>query len=186
MKGKTKEMGKKLAFICDIDNCYTDSREWIKSVPTGTERGAWDEWQRKIHLAQPNQPVINLVNDIVNHLDMEILFITGREDRNYQKEHTIEQLEKFSHGVLEVGKNCHLYMRGNCDYRPAHEVKDELLDELETEYEFVAAIDDDESNCQLYEERNIVSILYDISDESKEQIDKIWKTITREKEKLCK
>ena len=35
------EVTKKVLF-CDIDNCYTDSREWFKYVPEDNSREGWD------------------------------------------------------------------------------------------------------------------------------------------------
>lgn len=163
-------MGKKQAIICDIDNCFTDSREWLKECPQGSDREAWDIFQDKIYLAKPNKPIIGFLTHAVNSFNIPIIFITGREDRRNHREKTIKQIESFSEGSLKVGVNSGLFMRSEFDYRPAPEIKAEILDKLSGTHDFIFAIDDEESNCDLYRSRGIPAILYniEIEEETKE------------------
>ena len=47
--------------ICDIDNVYSDSREWIKHLPKVSSREAWDEYHSKQYLAKPNKIMIKRI-----------------------------------------------------------------------------------------------------------------------------
>ena len=78
-------MNKKYIVICDIDNCFTDSREWIKHVPNvdardkSVARDLWDKYQTYSFLAKPNKSVIDFVRTIAELAP--IYFVTSREDR---------------------------------------------------------------------------------------------------------
>lgn len=163
-------MGEKLkCFICDIDNCYTDSREWVNTVPSNTDRVEWDEFQKRIHMARPNINIIKMVDNLIADGNMHVVFITGREDRvsrdhDHRKE-TIEQLESFSDGILKIGDNAHLYMRHEFDYRPSDVVKESILIAAKQYYDFLFAIDDEEINCKMFARHGIPVIKYNIGEE---------------------
>ena len=65
-----EDMNKKYIVICDIDNCFTDSREWIKHAPhvdardKSVARDMWDKYQNLSFLAKPNKSVIDFVRTI--------------------------------------------------------------------------------------------------------------------------
>ena len=79
-------MYKMYVIICDIDNCYTDSREWIRHAPQNIsdepkslQRVLWDKYQSFSFLAKPNKSVIDFLVAICDLIP--IYFITSREDR---------------------------------------------------------------------------------------------------------
>ena len=68
-------MDKKYCIICDIDNVFVDSREWIKEItPDCKSREDWDIFQSKMYLSKPNQPVIDLILSVYELIT--IMFLT--------------------------------------------------------------------------------------------------------------
>lgn len=154
----------KYVIICDIDNCYTDSREWIKHVPESHDRKAWDEYQALHYLCKPNPSVINLL--CATEEVLPIYFVTSREDRGDVKQYTIDQIEKFSNGKIKLtGKTHHrLYMRKEFDYRHSDVVKEEILKEIVSEKHIpILAIDDELTNCEMFKKYKIPTNKYDIN-----------------------
>lgn len=158
---------RKYVLICDIDNCYSDSREWVKFVPTitdtnkGLSRHLWDKYQEMSYLAKPNIPFIEYVLSICDLVP--IYFVTSREDRHSSREDTINQIEKFSNGRIVVGDTHKLFMRKEFDYRPAPEVKRDItLALLNDGCLPIAAIDDDPVNCEMFLSLGILTKQYDI------------------------
>jgi hypothetical protein len=49
-------------------------------------------------------------------------------------------------------------MRRDNDFRPSHEVKKEHLEQIMQEYNIIAFIDDDLSNCQMAKELGIFTL----------------------------
>jgi hypothetical protein len=85
------------------------------------ERGPYD-WKR-VSEDQPNKPVINVIK-AMNRRGYRIIFTSGRKE--YCRSATIAWIEKhFDWGRLPV-----VYMRGNDDNRPDHEVKHEMFTEV--------------------------------------------------------
>ena len=153
------------AVICDIDNCFTDSREWNKLIPqNSTNRAAWDNYLDHYYLCKPNKSVIDLVCATAELLP--IIFITGREDRKDNRHHTIMQIKEFSKGIVDMQNvDCHhkLLMRSEFDYRPAPIVKQEkLIEMINAKYIPIVAIDDEVDNCKMFLSYKIPTILYDI------------------------
>ena len=157
------EVEKQYVMICDIDNCYTDSREWYKVLPKdiGNNRELWDEFQSKVNLVKPNKPVINLCVATVEILP--VVFLTGREDRHDHREDTIKQIEEFSEGKIKINNDNRLIMRKEFDYRPSEIIKNEMLVGVVKEGLIpICAIDDEVQNCELYKRYNIPTVLYKI------------------------
>lgn len=152
--------------IVDIDNCYTDSREWLKQVPQITEenkgeaRSLWDKFHSLSHLAKPNRSIIDLVSTL--GFFFPVFFLTSREDRGDNREITKRQIEAFSEGRVKVEGNNKLLMRNDCDYRPSDEVKQEMIRTLLMDCEPVLAIDDELSNCRMLKRHKIPTYKYNI------------------------
>lgn len=161
--------------ICDIDNCYTDSRDWIKFAPTAEQckdktiaRSLWDKYQSFSFLAKPNRSVIDLVCSICELVP--IYFVTSREDRKDSREDTIRQIEKFSDGKITIGEVHKLFMRSEFDYRPSAEVKRDIVtDIIKSGNMPVLAIDDDLSNCEMFVSMCIPTKKYDIETDTFEK-----------------
>ena len=168
---KEAEITKKpIAIICDIDNCYTDSREWIATAPINsgdksTDRKAWDEYQTRDYLCKPNNPFIEYIVRLSQVTP--ILFVTSREDRKNSKADTIRHIEEFSDGKIKLGDRHKLFMRREFDYRPSNEVKkDILITEIIPNYVPILAYDDELRNIKMYAEMGIVCALYDLTTNS--------------------
>ena len=166
-----KNKPKKYIIICDIDNCFTDSREWIKLAPKidskdkSLARNMWDKYQTFSFLAKPNKSVIDF---ILSMSDLTpIYFVTSREDRKDSRKDTIQQIEKFSNGKIKIGDTHKLCMRKEFDYRMSDEVKKDILVELLNNGCIPAvAIDDEERNCKMFQEMGVLAKQYDIETDS--------------------
>lgn len=154
--------------VCDIDNVYTDSRDWVKHVPKGDlakSREAWDKYHTYHHLVKPNKFIIRMIVKVSK--TMPILFVTSREDRGDMRKLTIEEIENFSNDMIKIGgTSVHkLYMRKDCDYRDSDVVKEEILlkEILPHKYKPILAIDDEPSNIDMFKKHGIDTRLYDIN-----------------------
>lgn len=162
-----EDMNKKYIVICDIDNCFTDSREWIKHAPQvdtrdkSVARDMWDKYQNLSFLAKPNKSVIDFVKAIAELTP--IYFVTSREDRRNSRKDTEMQIEKFSEGAIKIGDTHKLCMRREFDYRMSDEVKKDITIGLMAEGCIpCVAIDDEERNCKMFAELGIPVKQYDI------------------------
>lgn len=158
---------KKYIVICDIDNCFTDSREWIKHAPKvdardkSVARDMWDKYQNLSFLAKPNKSVIDFIKAIAELTP--IYFVTSREDRRSSRKDTEMQIEKFSEGAIKIGDVHKLCMRHEFDYRKSDEVKKDITIDLMNEGCIpCVAIDDEERNCKMFAELGIPVKQYDI------------------------
>ena len=161
---------RKYIIICDIDNCFTDSREWIKLAPKidsrdkSLARSMWDKYQTFSFLAKPNKSVIDF---ILAANDLPVYFVTSREDRKDSRKDTIHQIEKFSNGKIKIGDTNKLCMRKEFDYRMSDEVKKDILIEILHDGCIpVVAIDDEERNCKMFAEMGVLAKQYDIETDS--------------------
>jgi len=157
----------KYIIICDIDNCYTDSRDWVKHAPQieprdkSVARDLWDKYQSFSFLAKPNKSVIDFVKAVADLIP--IYFITSREERKNFRKDTEMQIEKFSDGAIKIGDTHKLCMRREFDYRMSDEVKKDItIDLLKEGCIPVVAIDDEERNCKMFAELGIPVKQYNI------------------------
>ena len=150
--------------ICDIDNCFVDSRDWFKYVPEATDREGWDEYFKHDDLCKPNKPVIDLVCSTAELLP--VFFVTSREDRKQNRHNTIKQIKDFSNGKIDMfdeNSSHKLLMRAEFDYRESSVVKEEILLQIvNSGYTPIVAIDDDIHNCNMFHKYKIPTVLYDI------------------------
>ena len=155
---------RKYTVICDIDNCFVDSRMLAQYIPADNSRAGWDNFLTKIPLCTPNQQVIDM---ICATCDLHpVIFMTGREDRHTCRHDTIVQLKEFSNGKINMqDPECphKLLMRDEFDYRPASVIKEEkLLQVIRAGYMPLVAIDDEIENCQMFMKYGLKTIRYDI------------------------
>lgn len=157
-----REKDKMYCIICDIDNVYTDSREWIAQCPKeGAGRAEWDEFQKLAYLAKPNKQVIDYLLSVKDLTP--IMFVTSREDRRDQRKIAVQQIEEFSDNMFCVGENCYLYMRKEFDYRHSDVVKEDIVKGIVAEgWIPLLAIDDYDVNCEMFKKMGIPTNLYDI------------------------
>lgn len=163
-----REIMSRYCVISDIDNVYTDSREWFKHVPQSNSREEWDHYHTLSTLCKPNKHVIDMLGSVADLIP--IMFVTSREDRHNSRRDTIRHIEEFSNGRFRVGENCFLFMRREFDYRPSADVKKEIVNSI-VAHDFIPilAIDDDESNCEMFKSLGIPTNRYFIEDERMEK-----------------
>ena len=147
---------KKLCAIFDIDGVIFDSREWGKYAPKEKDnREGWNEFARHVEVCKPNPSKIKLAKDLSKII--KIIFITSRENSPFLHEATVKQLN------THLGKDIKytLFMRTYCDYRPAVEVKKEILQTVVLpNYTPILAVDDDIENVKMYQSFNILTDHY--------------------------
>lgn len=159
-------IGRTLVIICDLDNCFFDSRALEKYVPKDKmSREGWDEFARHYDECIPNKRILDLV--VPTEEIMPIYFLTAREDLSYipVRETTIRTIYEASGGKIDLNdKNCHhkLIMRRQFDYRPSAEVKEDMLVSIVKEgFIPILAIDDDPANCEMFRKYEIPTKYYD-------------------------
>lgn len=164
LNNEGREKDNMYVIICDLDNCFTDSREWGRFIPETNDRKAWDDYLDMFYLCKPNQPVIDLVTCTAEILP--VYFVTGREDRKQNRHHTIQQIKDYTKGAINMfdPKSHHkLLMRAELDYRPSQDVKEEILKLIvQSGHSPVVAIDDEEENCKMFCRYGIPTVLYKI------------------------
>lgn len=158
----------KFVVICDIDNCFADSREWFKIVPPANDdREGWDNYLEHDDLCTANKQVVDLVCATAEILP--VFFLTGREDRKNNRKNTMQQIKEYSRGIIDLEAPLtehRLYMRSEFDYRPSDVVKEEMLVEMvKNGLMPIVAIDDEERNCAMFKKYNIPTVLYDINEQ---------------------
>lgn len=169
IKGITvpKGLGKTLIVICDLDNCFFDSRLLEKYVPKDKlSREGWDEFSRHYDECTPNKTIIDLV--LATEELLPIYFLTAREDLDYTnvREVTEKTIYRATNGRIDFKKpKCQhkLIMRKAFDYRASAEVKkDMLIEVVQKGFYPVLAIDDDITNCEMFNLFGVKTKLYDI------------------------
>ena len=89
-------------------------------------------------------PFVNCLKDSV-----KIFLSTARNERIREETEERLRFENFSYTKL--------YMRNQGDLRPSSEVKADHLNLIQQEYEVVAFIDDDLTNCQMARDNGILA-----------------------------
>ena len=148
--------------ICDIDNVYMDSREWEKHIPENKkDREGWTALLQYIGKCIPNTFIIQIINILATKYP--ILFITSREGTSMLRNLTIEQIEKFSGGVIKLNdiSKHKLLMRKCNDFREPSQVKEEILiKNVLPFYSPMMAFEDDKDNVDMYKRNGIDTIYY--------------------------
>jgi len=147
------------AFICDVDGTLTNH--------TGI-RGHHE--YEKVLLDKPIMPIINLVNRLrqnysERHVKLEVLFVTGRPDRDNVKSDTCKWM--YDNGLVPIETKIpyKLLMRpgfladGKHDYRPDYIVKEEIYHkDIEPYYDVQFAIDDRPQVLRMWQTLNIPTL----------------------------
>ena len=147
---------KKLCVIFDLDGVVFDSREWSLYAPEKKDdRQGWNRFAKHVYVCEPNPAIIDLIRQLSSVLD--IIFITGRENSHFLRRATHGQIEKY------IGKNVkyRLFMRTYEDYRPAAQIKKEIMDEFVIPYYYpILAYDDEVENVKLFRSYGIPAVYY--------------------------
>lgn len=146
--------------ICDIDNCYADSRVLDKYAPE-SKYDSWVEFHKHLPECTPCKPVIDFLLTASGILP--IYFFTSREDMHGVRAVTEKQIKDFSDGRIVIGDTNKLYLRHEGDYTAADKLKENMLiDVVKQGFIPVMAIDDNEDNCKMFAKYNIYTLKYDI------------------------
>lgn len=149
---------KKKAIICDIDGCLLDTGFIFKEIEaqglTGSEK--WDYFHKKANLDEVKFNIA-LSEILYGFYDQgfDIILLTARSEeiRNQTR-------SKITYENILAGFNYKftLYMRHLGDCSPSHESKAKYIDFLKAKYSIVLAIDDDDANCKMFNENNILTM----------------------------
>lgn len=155
--------------ISDLDLVLFDSVDWIKStcpifeIDGHENREAWDYHHSHVDMVKINEDFIQVVQDWIDVGVERIFFITAREDINNMHAKTIEQLCKFFQHLHNADRvSTYLYMRNPLDYRPSHEIKEDIfLQHIYPYYYIDLFVDDSKKNCEAFAKYGINTWLYD-------------------------
>lgn len=145
------------AIIIDIDNCWLDSRPWIKQAPISSKNEEdWKKFYKLVYLCKANKLFIRDVMSLIEDLKLYPVFITSRSDSIMDS--TKFQIENNS--SLVVGDTCALYMRTKEHmYAKSGDVKDSILKNLKGMYNFLYAIDDTLENLQVFKAYGVKTVV---------------------------
>ena len=112
--------------ICDLDGTLCDITHRLRHVEQSPKN--WDAFFSGVLDDSVNKPVLRVLSKFRN--TAEIIFCSGRPERC--RKDTYLWLYRFACyetvSGFEEFKNYKLYMRKDGDFRPDHEVKQEILD----------------------------------------------------------
>lgn len=145
------------AIIIDVDNCWLDSRPWIKYAPFSSKNEEdWNVFYKKVYLCKPNKSFITEIMSLIEELKLYPVFITSRSDRVMDS--TKFQIENNS--SLIVGDTCALYMRTKeHKYAKSGEVKDVILNQVKGTYNFLYAVDDTLENLEVFKAHGVKTVI---------------------------
>jgi hypothetical protein len=134
------------AIIVDIDGTIADNMH--RQNVLENEPKNWDAFFMECHLDLPIEPIVDLVQILEKH--HIILIVTGRSEK--YRELTKLWLQK--HKIIYDK----LYMRREGDYRPDHEIKEEILLEIRENYSPFLAIDDRQSVVDMWRRNGLICL----------------------------
>lgn len=160
-------MAKKEAIIVDIDDAIA-LEPFYDDLPQNSNREEWDLYHQRRNFYNPNlyKPIYSMVAMIQGYIEnsgtSSVIFLTSREDTHNGviRDNTL----KFIHNTFRFTKfwnklDIQLFMRKENDFSPSSLVKEQyLINEILPKYCVELAIDDDSSNCEMFEKYNILVI----------------------------
>ena len=145
-------MTKRKAIVVDIDGVILDSsviyKEMLKLGLKGDEK--WSYFHK--HCSGPKVVPIKEMILFLNSINPSISIVLSTARNECCREETEERLykENFHYTVL--------YMRGKDDERPSDELKRDHLKGIAEEFDVIAFIDDDLSNCLMAEKEGVLAL----------------------------
>ena len=141
----------KNAIVVDIDGVLLDTsnifKELLELKLTGDSK--WDYFYKYCNTEKI--PFIEGTLNLLRSLHGIHIFLSTARNERCRKETEQKLLESYV-------SYCKLLMRRDNDFRPSHEVKKEHLEQIMQEYNIIAFIDDDLSNCQMAKELGIFTL----------------------------
>lgn len=134
------------AIIVDIDGTIADNlhrQNILNSNPKD-----WDTFFQESHLDEPILPVVEIVQ--ILEKVYSILIVTGRSEKYRGMTKSWLKKHKISYDKL--------YMRPDNDYRPDHEIKEEILIKIKQNYSPFLAIDDRQSVVDMWRRNGLICL----------------------------
>ena len=146
---KTKKIK---AVVIDIDGVILDTGIIFREIYNLALRGddMWNYFYE--HCNSERVPFMKNIIPFIFTLDSSTKIILSTARNEVCREGTEERLKRegFPYDLL--------YMRKDRDFRPSPDVKKDHLESIRQEFEVVAFIDDDLSNCQMAKKEGILSL----------------------------
>ena len=149
----------KKAIICDIDGVLLETKHIFEEIEKANLTGAskWDYFNRRAndHDVEVDTRVIEILETFANQ-GYKILFVTARSAEIWKQTRA-----KIDMAIGQYAQNIFEYslaMRGTDDFNASDCVKAELLQQIQEKYDVLFAIDDDESNCDMFRKNNILTL----------------------------
>ena len=140
----------KHVYVVDIDGTLAlieHRRVWVKSNPKN-----WPAFERAIPFDDPNVPIINLFNMIVERDDTIVVICSGRSEDT--REMTETWLEKY-----DIRGHVELLMRPSKDYSADYLVKGKMIDYIQETYgDIMFSIDDRDQVVKEFRNRGITCL----------------------------
>jgi hypothetical protein len=137
------------AFVFDIDGTLANIEHRLHYV-RGNKKN-WKNFFEEIPNDVPIQPLVELVQILINASDKAVLIVTGRPETT--RHDTVEWLKN---NQIEMKFNEHLYMRKEGDLRSDHVVKREILIRIrDNGFEPVLVFDDRKTIVDMWREEGI-------------------------------
>lgn len=134
------------SIIVDIDGTIADNMH-RQSILEADPKD-WDSFFLECHQDEPIVPVVDIVQ--VLEKVYSILIVTGRSEK-------YRELTKFWLKKHEIPYD-KLYMRREGDYRPDHEIKEEILMKIRESYSPFLAIDDRQSVVDMWRRNGLICL----------------------------
>ncbi len=146
-----------MLLVCDVDGSIADINRRLAIAgekPAERDRTRMQEWLDNLQnptdlLADaPIEPVCNLVRILAVRPDIQLVYVTGRNE--LLRDVTIQWLQKNRMPAAP------LYMRGRTDWSPASVYKEKVMEKLEKLYALPCLVidDDPDSSCsEMYQRR---------------------------------
>lgn len=149
-------MTKRKAIVLDIDGVILNTAFLFDEIQELNLKGEamWDYFHsncnsQKVELIEGFKDFYTNLHILRPFTGTDFILLTSRNEKT--KEATIEKLNKEGIFFDEI------YMRKDKDYRAAHILKKEQLQELLKEYKILLYVDDDPANCEAGKELGIMT-----------------------------
>lgn len=138
---------KQRAIICDIDGTIADISHRLHHIQHDPKN--WDAFHEECGNDKPIYPIIQIVHQMYK-AGYEILMCTGRPMRNLEK--TRAWLD------FHVIPYRSIYMRPNKDFRSDYILKEEMLKEIQKDFNIHYVLEDRARVVKMYRDNNLTCL----------------------------
>jgi len=123
----------KILFIIDIDNTVAENAQRTHLLPN------WEAFFKSCDTDTSITPILNAIEPYLKHSDIEVMFITGREEYDEVKHKTQMWLEQRNISGYPI------HYRAHNEYSKSFIFKERVLSRVhKPEHKYVVILDDDE------------------------------------------